>query len=501
MEKQETTQQSKRRGKKLFYILERLTLPEREELSLWLGSPLHGNSEKLVAMLGVTLEAMQQTESPVLTAEMFDTILSPHRELDAKKEHYVWVRVTQLQDAVRDYIIWSRFRRETSIQQGLLLQEISDRGWKRLIPEAYADALKVLPCPEQALRFAGELTAESVYGSYLAAFATPAPDKHFHQINRALDNFFLLQKLKFACGGVLEGELAADPLRSAMMAAVLAVAISQEETLPKVTAAYLKAFQMLTALRSDISKANLHFEEFLILFDNPVVFAPDDAWDLFVHGQNYCMTRYRAGEVGIVQHLIGLYDKALVTSLGLENGLMPVPFYKNTVELMCRLQKFDWVVAFIEDYRSRIVGDPEMKSYAYNLAVLRFHQQQFRQVAHLLYNILGELDKMQLGTGARLYICQSLWEIGEFEWLQSVLRAFAQHLRRHPELNSDLRVRYRRFVAYLQRACGVVTGNPQQVENKLRKLSAEVEASVSAIHLVWLRLKLKEAMSTFAHSC
>src|SRR3989338_8957616 len=110
MEKGNPKPKTAKRGRKLFYFLSRLSAAELVELGHWLGSPLHGNSAQFVAMLEVVLAAMRDGEDSELSAEMFAGILSPGRAMDSKKAGYVWVRVSQLQDAVLDYVAWTRYR-------------------------------------------------------------------------------------------------------------------------------------------------------------------------------------------------------------------------------------------------------------------------------------------------------------------------------------------------------------------------------------------------------
>jgi hypothetical protein len=491
------TQTTSRRGKKLMYFLARLSAAELQELALWLGSPLHSHSLQFVAMLELILKAMQAKEFPELTVEMFAETLSPQRSLDGKKTSYIWVRVSQLQEAVLAYIAWTRYRKDLPAQRRYLLEEVCDRGWEKHIPEAYADSIKALPQPAQARRFREELDVEEEYANYLAGkgAGTPGQDKHIKEINDALDNYYLLQKLKFACGAVLERDPNADPTHSLMLALVIANATAMTATLPQVTEAYLRAFLMLRGHLDNDSAAQRHFQAFDALFENPSAFEASEALDLFYHGQNFCILNYRTGNLDYVEHLQRLYDRVLQSNLGLQSGLMQPSFYKNTVELMCRLGKLDWVEGFVESYRDRISHDPSQRTYSYNRAVLRFYQGQFHDVVHLLYNVIPDLDRLQIGTGARTYLCQSLWEIGEMEWLLSVLDAFEQHLRRDAELTVDLRDRYKRFIGYLRRTCEARLGNPSKVQRKLQIVLQDLEAHEPPNLHRWMRAKLSEAIA------
>ena len=499
MGKKEKSQSSTRRGKKLMYFLARLPAEELLELAHWLGSPLHTHSPQFVAMLGLILKTMQSQESPELSPELFAETLSPQRQMDSKKVSYIWVRVSQLQDAVLAYIAWTRYRRDLPTQRRYLLEEVCDRAWEKHIPEAYADSIKALPQPVQARRFREELEVEEVYGNYLAGkgAGTAGQDKHFREIDGALDNFYLLQKLKYACGAVLEHDSGAYPGQSPMLALVVSHATLAIARLPKVTQAYLHAFQMLHGSLASDPAAHGHFLVFDAVFKDPSQFEAGEALDLFYHGQNFCILNYRAGNLDYVSHLQRLYDRVLQSKVGLQLGLMQPLFYKNTVELMCRLGKLEWVEGFIETYRDRISHDPAQSSYHYNLAVLRFYQSKFHDVVHLLYNIIPDLDHLQIGTGARTYLCQSLWEIGELEWLLSVLDAFEQRLRRDDQLTVEARDRSKAFVNYLHRMAEAILGYPNKAVGKLQRIHDDLTTNEPANLYRWLRTKVGEAIDRF----
>jgi hypothetical protein len=491
----EKTPQSARRGKKLLYFLSRMSREEQAELSHWLRSPLHSNSEQFAAMLEVMLRVMREQALPELSPELFSSILSPQREMDDKKANYIRVRITQFQDALLDYIAWTRYRKDLPAQRRYLLASVCERGWERNIAEAYEAGIKALPQRVEAKRILDELELEMAYSSYLAGQGRQDQDKHLPQVNGALDQYFVLQKLKYACAGLPDGDPASNPDKTPLLAAAIAHAQTNLADLPQVTQAYLRAYQMLqSALQEDGSAAHHRWQQYRAAIAQPVAFGHEEASDLFAIGQNFCILQYRKGQMGFVSELQNLYDLVLDSGAILQDGLMAPLFYKNAVELMCRLQRLDWVAGFIEAYRDRIAHDPERLVYDYNRGVLRFYKAEYQGVIDVLYNIVAGLERMQLGESARVYLCQAFWEIGEVEWLMAALKAFDQHLRRHDDMAPEVVRRYKTYVAYLSKACVAITAAPNLRRNKLSKVLAEIEAHEPANLHKWLRSKLSEAI-------
>lgn len=497
MEEKRTKGKPSTRGKKLLYFLAGLSADEHVELAHWLISPLHGNSKQFSEMLTVILEAMAESDEPSLSAEMFTDILMPEREVDAKKANYTWVRISQFQDAVFDFIAWKRYDRNLSLQKRFFFEETCDRGWEKYIPNAYQASIKALPEPIQASRFKEEMQVEMAYCHYLAGTVSPINNKHIYEVNLSLDHYFFLQKLKYACADVLDGHAASSPNQMALLKIVLQEVEGQIEALPIVIQTYWYTYKMLEAETSGSTQGHIFFEQFKQLFENPNSFSDDEAMDLFIHGQNFCTLRYRKGETAFVDQLQELYDRVLGQGVALTDGLMSSSFYKNAVELMCRLARYEWVENFVESYGKRILNDPKNISYAYNKAVLSFYRKEYSAVVGLLYNIISELDDFHFGTGARVYLCQAIWETGDLEWLRNVLKAFQQHLRRNQELSLGMRERYKNFATYLLRACEAATAKPNHRLKKLEKLQSEIETNEPANLHRWIREKLRVSIEQY----
>ncbi|MEM0996514.1 MAG: hypothetical protein AAGN35_05525 [Bacteroidota bacterium] len=484
------------RGKKLLYYLRQMNPEELRQFSHWLASPLHENSPQLAAMLEILAHHLAHTPDAPLVASTFAPALSSDEPFAPEKASYIWIRLAALQSALYDFLAWEQAQTDTQLRHRNLFAALRRRGWDRYLPQIYKTALRELPAPPQALRFEAELGLETEMSAYLASEAAHGEDKHLDRVHRSLDYYFLLQKVKYACGGILEGDPGADPSQSAMLKAVLAYTGEHLNELPGVLVAYWNVFEMLHhEIRGDKEWAAELFLQFDALFRNPTDFSPEEAVDLFIHGQNFCILRYRQGDGRFVDHLLSLYERVLDSRAIFKDGQLSGQFYKNTVELMARLGRLTWAEQFVETYRNAIRHDSEAVIYRYNLAVIRFFQQDYRAAVNRLYNIISALDRFNMGVGARVYFCRSLWEAGEYDWLNSGLRAFDQHLRRNRNTKAGDPGFYREFVAFLRRASNAVTGNPSKKVPKLEALQEELAEAGSQNHFRWIRQKVSEQLA------
>ena len=481
---------SRNRGKKLFFFLSRMTDAEKEGFAEWLQSPLHEKSPQLREMLDIVLQEMASSEAPQLNPDMFAQLLSPDRPLTPAKAAYIWARLARLQKALFEFLAWSHAAGDTDLNGQFLLESLIQRGWEKHILSTYQANSRNLSKAGRHRQMHKVLNLETTLNGYLASQGRPVQDNHLEEVHGALDHLFLHEKLKYACAGLFEGNSHSNPKQSVLLATAIQVAENEPEALPVVTQAYLANFHMLRTELAGDPESEQHFREFLQLFEGLSAFSADEATDLFTYGQNYCILRFRRGGEGFVDELQKLYDLILESGLILQKGTMPLQFYKNAVELMCRFRRFAWCESFIESYREQIAHDPDGLVYHYNLGVIRFYQGRFQEVTQQMYNRLGAFDRMQLGTGARVYFCRALWETGERSWLESVLNAFEQHLRRHKSIEAKQKANYLGFVSYLRRMCLAVAGDPGKREKLLRKLQPEIDKKESTDRHVWIRKKI-----------
>ncbi|MEM7038372.1 MAG: hypothetical protein AAF570_15410, partial [Bacteroidota bacterium] len=430
------------RGKKVLYFLARMSEEDHRDFGHWLASPLHGSSPQLAQMLEAILSTLYAAADEVpegIDPEIFRPIFAYEGELDKKKLAYIWIRLAKLRNELYNFLAWRRFKEDDARAHIYLLDEMRSRGWEKHLFQVYKNGHKALPQPTQARRFRTELDLETLLNGYLASQATAA-DKHLDEVFEALDQHYILQTLKYACAGTLGNAPQADPEAAPLLATTLELLREKPASFPLVTRAYYHALEMLRHHHLHHVPGEIdHFTEFNKAFHDPAAFARDEAMDLFIHGQNYCILRIRQGQDAFLDHFQALYDRVLESGVAFREGLLSLQFYKNAVELMCRLKRFGWSERFVERYRAQIAHDPNQLAYAYNLAVVRFHQQDFRAVVELLYNRIGELDRMDFAIGARVYLCQALWETGEIEWLLTVLHAFNEFLRRKKDLATTRR--------------------------------------------------------------
>lgn len=488
------------RGKKLIYHLMRMSRSEHTEFRFWLVSPLHSNSPQFADFLDILLKEMA-TGAEAVPAFKLHAAIPAHAEQakvsvgeDKVRDKYLGVRLSRMMQELRKFLTWKQLSTDSLAGQPLLLQALCDRECDKYLGHPSSQSRKI-PLPNLAARLRGQLGIQVSLVEY--ASAKGASNRPLHSLHSTLDDLFLLEKVKYACADLFSEAPESNPEKSPLLAAAIEEMRRREKenSLGDIPSAYFHAFQMLSHLDTESGPAEQHFQKFRQLFKDNRNWAREDAMDLFVHGHNYCILQFQRGKTQFIEDIRDLYDEILAAGHPLQKGVLPYQFYKNAVEVMCKLKDYDWAEKFTEEFQPQLSEEHKAQMYAYNKAIVSFFRMDYKAVVSELYQEIGNLAPLQVGMGARVYLCRALWKTNEQVWLLSQLQAFEQHLRRNRDLQDAERNRYKGFVRYLKGASQAVTGPPQKTEQGLKSLLKTINEKEPPLLYRWLRQELEARIS------
>ena len=210
-----------------------------------------------------------------------------------------------------------------------------------------------------------------------------------------------------------------------------------------------------------------------------------------IHGvlRNFCTKKLNEGEEEYLVPLFNLYQKGLsqgvMTFLG---GLLPSTL-QSIVTLGLRLEKYDWVETFLEEYRDQLVGTEEPESiYTLNRASLLFAKGAYSKALDCLNY---EIADIYLKLVARRLEVQIYYEL-QSDLLDTKMQAFKIFVYRisKSRLTDLQREGYNNFIDLLKQVV-----HPSTRFNKMRKktLAQKIKAKKAVAERKWLLDKI-EAM-------
>ena len=472
------------RGKKLIYFLQRLDETEIIRFKSYLESPLFANSAQLSQLLDLCLGYLEHGALHLeqIHADLFPTVTWTH-----KREKYIQLRVAQLLDHLLDHKALETFQADRATRYRYRFLTGLAEDWSHYIPFLYSRAAAALPKESGATRYHGLLRLETAYNTYLSKSGAVGSDTHLDQVGDALDQHFLLQKLKYGAAAenvaVTGGELKEDPLLEMVLQYLDNTSGQQEDLL----LAYQHALLMLRAQREEKETAPEHYQQLKEILSQETGISSVELLDLYTYALNFCTLRIYRGHSEYIEETKWHYEQLLNTGLLLEKGRLGATYYKNIVTIMCRFGQFDWAEQFVEDYQNKITADPEKLAYLYNRAVIQFHRGNYGETVKLLYHRIQDFKDILFGIGARIYLCRSLWEQKELDWLEQSLNAFRIYLKRSPFITDAERNIYLLYVKYFVKILMAHRSTPDRAQKKLAKIAEELQSSGEGSLFQWLR--------------
>ena len=121
-----------------------------------------------------------------------------------------------------------------------------------------------------------------------------------------------------------------------------------------------------------------------ILKNESHVLEQADLLNIYQITVNFCIRKWNKGEIKYVIDLWILYEQMLEKGLLHSNRILIHQSFKNLIIIGLRLQKFDKVKEYIEQYRSDIAENVRESVVAYYIGLLHFYKNEFSQALQTL---------------------------------------------------------------------------------------------------------------------
>ncbi len=298
----------------------------------------------------------------------------------------------------------------------------------------------------------------------------------------AIDKFFTLSKLKQICSE-LNYQKTFQTEENITLGKETIKLVEENTTLREESAIniYYLVYQTLVA-PEEIE--NFHQLQSSISA-NSSVFEHDEARELYIFAQNYCIRKVNSGAPKFLNTLFNLYKESIEKQLIYQNGELSPWDYKNIVSLALRLDQLTWTKQFIEEEKLNISPDERENAYSYNLANYHFVAQKYAKAIQLLLAV--EYKDVFYQLGAKTILLKSYYELDEFDAMYSLLESFKTLLNRKKDISKNNKMLYINFIKILKKLIRTTWREEQKVSLKEQLAKTKLLAERA-----WLNRKLEE---------
>ncbi|MEM7036307.1 MAG: hypothetical protein AAF570_04945, partial [Bacteroidota bacterium] len=354
---------------KLVDLFQSLTKLERKHFLAFVRSPYFNKKEELVRFVELLPSLLPDFSfSPETKTQLYTQITGA----TAYNDQQFRLFQSDLLQLLNQFLAHQALRQTGQLEDLLLLRALSARKREKHFRYTH-----------RKIRHAHARRADETPGIHLEKYLLEATladhlrenprsrDTNMPAATDALDIFYIVQKLKNACI-ILNNQYVVDQDYELRLIPEI-FALLQDRPFPgePLVALYARTLRMFREPENEQHYTVLQE----LLREHRDRIPRQEAHDLYMFAQNYCIRQINRGKKVFMEHLFGIYKELLARELLLDAGQLSPWHYKNIVALGLRLDRTDWVADFIHGYRDRIPETFRDNAFTYNLARLYFHQR------------------------------------------------------------------------------------------------------------------------------
>jgi hypothetical protein len=244
------------------------------------------------------------------------------------------------------------------------------------------------------------------------------------------------------------------------------------------TVIYYNTFKMLQT--SDFQ----HFEKLKILIKTQNdFFSKDEINFIYSAAMNFCAKKINTGESSYLVEVFELMQTGLDNKLFFENGFLSKFIYKNIVTTGNRLEKFDWVRQFLEDYKPFLHPKDRESSYHLNLAMYYFCVKEYDNAMVSLQK--SDFSDTLSALASKGLLLKIYYEMTAFDALMSLLDSFSTFILRQKDIGY-LGKNYQNLIRFTRKLTHLTRGDVKEKAD----LREEVLQTQNVVEKEWLLEKL-----------
>ena len=244
------------------------------------------------------------------------------------------------------------------------------------------------------------------------------------------------------------------------------------------------------------SEDESHFESLKQMLEkHSNKFSAKEARDMYAYAQNYCIKKINSGHSKYLNEIFYLYKELLAKEIILEDGLISPWHFKNIVTTALRLEEFDWVENFIQQYQDNLSKESKENAVNYNIAALHFFRKEYSKALKLLQKV--DFTDVYYHLDSKSMLLKTYFELEEHDGLYSLFDTFKIYLRRNKLISDYQKTVYLNLVKYTKKLVKLKTGFP--TIKKITELKDQIKETKQIADLNWLNKKVEDAEASLSY--
>ena len=215
-------------------------------------------------------------------------------------------------------------------------------------------------------------------------------------------------------------------------------------------------------------------------------FPQEEALSMYRAATNYCLGKTNRGQQKFLKEYFDLSVTLLEKGLMYMEGKLPPSSFDNIVFSGLRLEKYDWIEDFINQYMDKLPPQFRENTVTFNMARLHFDRKEYGKVITQLHQL--EYEDLSYNYLSKSILLMTYYEADEIEPLYSLFESFRVYLNRNKKIPQDRKKRYLNLIKYTKKLCRMIPGD----KKTLAKIKEEVSSNNAIGAKKWLLEKIAE---------
>ncbi len=381
---------------KLVLLLRTLDKKEVKQFDLWLSSPFHNNSEKVLNLYRGLMNRGKGSNKPISKIILAKHIgisdsLLKNNELSPKEDTILRKVMNQLTTQIQEFLIWQKSKENKIHEKRLLMDALLERKLYPFVPAILTKSKKELAASPYRDIQHYENTFEIVEIDIFLDVLLTSRSSKTHILQKIIDvslQSAIARVIRYYCAAKNREQILKIEHNYPLIKAIKEYIDKElKDEVPIIWAYYIVLCMIEEGKEQHFYKLKKY------IFNNLAFFDIIDIRQFFALLINYCIKAIKIGKVKFIQ------EKQEVYELGLELNCWTTRLYFSTHQFVnivynatVRLNKTDWVNNFIQQYQAQLNPDIKDDILNYCYALVAFQIKDYNAAQDYLIKINNTED-------------------------------------------------------------------------------------------------------------
>lgn len=451
------------------------------QLEKFLLSPYINEDEQVVQIFKLLKAHHPEYDARVLTKAHLYNSIYPGQTYDGKQLGYL---LSKLNKFIEKFIVFEKAEKSPHQYNLTLMECLSERGMNKSYEQVNRNLDKSLSNEIEGYSsqlFWAQFKWAEIREQHFQKQLLRKHDDNIELAAHRLDRFYFLKRLILSCAMLDRQTIFQQSYQVGLTPGWIEYLKQQDFFGEPIMQLYYNIYQALNEEEEEIHFIRL--KDFLLNYAQRT--APDDLEDIYIFAINYCARKIRQGKENYLAEAFKLYQVGIEKGVLLKNGMLSPWNFANVVKLSLRLQYYEWVESFIQEYAKKLPVAFRENALHYNLAELFYYTRRFDEAQGHLYQVA--YSDLNYYLGARVLLAKIYYELEETEPLLSLIASFTIFLKRNKKLSNDLKHTYLNF-------CQILFQIVRRSPNQIKKLEKKIHNTSLLTDRSWLAGIYKAAL-------